>query len=375
MVRGGKAGKAQFFVAGVCTQILCCLVQQTGIALAHGAVQEACLTKPAAAHTAAQHLDAGAVLNGAHHGHHKVCGRGKLVQILDDGFGDACGDARLVGGDGLHSAILVVGDIVESRDVHARDLCNVEQQLLFGDALFFGLFDLGADGGQLVFALTQLDDIKEIRNRLRVAGAGAARNDQRPAVITVFGVERDTCQVQHGKDIGIGKLVLQSKAHSIKGRERVLALHGVQRQLQALHLCLHIQPGHKGALTPPVFVAVEQLVQDLFAQKGHSHLVGIREAEGKAHIHLVLFFIDTAGLAAGIAAGLLHPSQRFFQFGIKHRVLHKQSVFCVLFILPQMCRFCNRFRRVVCTFRIFAARAPLHTPPSVHHPAAGLAKG
>ena len=267
----------------------------------------------------------------------------------------------------------MVGDIVESRDIHARDLCNVEQQLLFGDALFFGLFDLGADGGQLVFALTQLDDIKEIRNRLGVAGAGAARNDQRPAVITVFGVERDTCQVQHGKDIGIGKLVLQGKAHSIKGRERFFALHSVQRQLQALHLCLHIQPRHKGALAPPVLVAVEQLVQDLFAQKGHSHLVGIREAEGKAHIHLVLFFIDTAGLSASIAAGLLHPSQRFFQFGIKHRVLHKQSVFCVLFILPQMCRFCNRFRRFVHTFRVFAATAHLHTLPSVRHPAAAPA--
>lgn len=95
----------------------------------------------------------------------------------------------------------------------------------------FSLFDLGADGGQLVLALAQLDNVKEIRNGLSVAGAGAARYDQRPAVITVFGVERDARQVQHGKDIGIGKLVLQGKAHSIKGRERVLALHGVQRQL------------------------------------------------------------------------------------------------------------------------------------------------
>ena len=143
----------------------------------------------------------------------------------------------------------------------------------------------------------------------------------------------------------------------------------VQRQLQALHLRLHIQPRHKGALTPPVLVAVEQLVQDLFAQKGHSHLVGVREAEGKAHIHLILFFIDTAGLAAGIAAGLLHPSQRFFQFGIKHRVLHKQSVFCVLFILPQMRLFCNRFRRFESTFRIFAARVPPRTLPSARRPA------
>ena len=186
VVGGGKAGKAQLLVAGFCSQSLRGLGQQAVIALAHGAVQEARLTEPAAAHAAAQHLDAGAVLNGTHHGHHKVCGRGELVQILDDGLGDARGDARLVGGDGLYSAVLVVGDIVEGRDVHARDLGNVEQQLLFGDAIFFGLFDLGADGGQLVFALAQLDDIKEIRDGLRVAGAGTACNDQRPAVVTVF---------------------------------------------------------------------------------------------------------------------------------------------------------------------------------------------
>ena len=370
VVRGGQAGQAELLIAGVGAQVLCGLVQQAGVPLAHGAVEEACLTEPAAAHAAAQHLDAGTILNSTHHGHHKVGGRGELVQILDDGLGDARRNARLVGGDGLYSAVLVVGDIVESRDVHARDLCNVEQQLLFGDALLFRLFDLGADGGQLVLALAQLDNVKEIRDRLCVAGAGAARYDQRPAVVTVFGIERDASQVQHGKDIGVGKLVLQGKAHGVKGREGIFALHGVQRQLQALHLRLHIQPRHKGALAPPVLVAVEQFVQDLFAQKGHSHLVGIREAEGKAHIHHVLFFIDTAGLAAGIASGLLHPSQRFFQFGIKHRVLHKQSVFCVLFILPQMCRFCNRFRRFVHTFRVFAATAPLRTLPSVRRPAA-----
>ena len=86
-----------------------------------------------------------------------------------------------------------------------------EQQLFLGDAaLLFGLFDLGADAGQLVLALAQLDNVKEIRNGLRIAGTGAARHDQRPAVITVFGVERDTRQVQHGKDVGIGKLVLRA---------------------------------------------------------------------------------------------------------------------------------------------------------------------
>ena len=51
---------------------------------------------------------------------------------------------------------------------------------------------------------------------------------------------------------------------------------------------------HKGALTPPVFVAVQQLVEYLFAQKGHAHFVGVREAEREADVYLIFIFIDAA---------------------------------------------------------------------------------
>ena len=127
-------------------------------------------------------------------------------------------------------------------------------------------------------------------------------------------------KVQHGQNVGVGKLVLQRKAHRIKSGQRVLALHGVKGQIQPLHFGLHIQPRHERALAPPVFVAVEQLVQDLFAEEGHAHLVGIREAERKPDIHLFLLFIYAARLAARITARLLHPAQRFLQFRIKHQV-------------------------------------------------------
>ena len=322
VVRGGQAGKAQFFIAGVGAQLLRRPVQKARVTLAHGAVQKASLTEAAAAHTAAQHLDAGAILNGTHHGHHEICGRGKLVQVLDDGLGDARRDARLVGGDGLDPAILVILHIVECRDIDAGDLCDAQQQLLLGDAaLFFGLFDLGTDAGQLVFALAQLDHIKKVRDRLRIAGTGAARHDQRPAFVTVFGIKRDAGQIQHGQNVGIGQLVLQGEAHCVKGGERVLALHGVERQAKAFHLSLHIQPWHESALTPPVFAAVEQLIENLFTEEGHAHLIGVRKAECKADIHFFFVLIYTAGFSAGITAGLLYPSQRFFQFWIKHRVL------------------------------------------------------
>ena len=136
-------------------------------------------------------------------------GRSKLVQILDDGLGDDRRDARLVGGNGFDPAVLKVGHIVEGGDIDPGDLCNAAQQLLFGDtALFLGALDLGADGRQLVLTLTQLDDIKEIRNGLRVAGAGTARHDQGPVLVAVLCVERNVSQIEHGQNVGVGKLVL-----------------------------------------------------------------------------------------------------------------------------------------------------------------------
>ena len=320
VVGGGQAGKAQLLIAGVGTEVLRCLVQQAGVALAHGAVEETGLTEPAAPHAAPQHLDAGAVLNRAHHGDNEV-GRGrKLVQVLDDGLGDDGRDARLVGGDGLDAAILAVFDIVERRDIDAGNFGDAAQQLLLGDtALLLRLFDLGTDAGQLVLALAQLDDVEEIRDRLRVAGTGAACHDERPALVAVLRIERDARQLQHGEDVGVGQLILEREAHGIEVGERVFALHRVEGQTQTLHLRLHIQPRHEGALAPPVLVAVQQLIEYLFAEKRHSHFVGVREAERKADVHLIFIFIHAARFAAGITARLLHPGQRFFQFRIKHQ--------------------------------------------------------
>ena len=151
VVGGGQAGQAQLLIAGVGAQILCRLIQQAGIPLAHGAVQEARLAEPAAARTAAQqHFNAGTILDGPHHGHNKVRWRGKLVQILDDGLGDDRRDARLVGGNGLDPAVLKVSHIVEGRDIDPGDLCNAAQQLLLETPPSFLALDLGADGRQLV---------------------------------------------------------------------------------------------------------------------------------------------------------------------------------------------------------------------------------
>ena len=178
MVGSGQAGQTELLVARVGAELLGGLVQQIGIPLAHGAVQKARLAETAATDTAAQHLNAGAVLDGTHHWDDEICRRRKLVQILDNGLGDFGRNARLIGRDGFDPTVFLIGNIVERRDIHARNFSNSEQQLFLGDAaLLFGFLNFGADAGQLILTLAQLNNVKEIRNGLCIAGTGAACND------------------------------------------------------------------------------------------------------------------------------------------------------------------------------------------------------
>ena len=55
-------------------------------------------------------------------------------------------------------------------------------------------------------------------------------------------------------------------------------------------------------------MAVEDVVEDLFAEERHADLVGIGEAERHAHIDPGLILIDTTRLAAGVPARLLHKA-------------------------------------------------------------------
>ena len=191
MVGGGKARKAQLVIAGVAAKLAGALADKLGAALAEGTVQLACLAKPAAAHTAAQHLDAGAVLHSADQRHHKVFRWLIVVHIFDDGLGDTCRHAGAVGLDGLDAAVLLIRYIVERRDVDAGDLSHFQQQLFFRPPLFFALLHGGTDVLQHLLTLTQLHDVEEIRHRLSVTDAGAARDNERPAAVTVCSAQRD----------------------------------------------------------------------------------------------------------------------------------------------------------------------------------------
>ena len=350
MVGGGQARQAQFVIAGVAAECTGAVADELGAALAEGAVELPGLTEAAAADTAAQHLDTGAILHRADQRHDEVFRRGEAVHILDDGLGHAGRDARAVRGNGLNAAILLVGHIVEGRHVDTGDLRQCQQQLFFVPALLFALFNRCADILQHLFALAQLHNVEEIRHRLGVADAGAARNNERPALVAVSRPQRNTRQAQHSQDVCVGQLIFQREADDIKIAQRILALEAVQRNVQPLHLFFHVGPGHEGTLTPPVFVAVQNVVQNFFAQERHADFVSVREAERHAHIYFGFVFVDAARLAARVTARLLYQAQGLFKFRGKFRHIGEPSLFVLCrkslfgnskFIIRCHCQNCN----------------------------------
>ena len=208
MIRGGQAGEAQFIVAGVVAEHPGAVADELGRTLPEGAVNLSRLTEPAAAHAAAQHLHAGAVLHRAHHGHHEIFRRGVIVHV-DDGLGDPFRHTGTVGADALHPAVLQIAHIIKGRHIYAGNFGQRQQQCFLVPAQLFALLHRGADVLQHLFAFAQLHDVKEIRHRLRVADAGAARDDERPALIPVGGAQRDAGQPEHGQHIGVAKLIFQ----------------------------------------------------------------------------------------------------------------------------------------------------------------------
>ncbi len=308
VVRCRKAGKAQLIVARICTKIPCGSIQKISIPLTHRAVKKPCLAKAAPAHTATQHLNAGAILDRTNHRHNKISWRRKLVHITNDCFGDHCRHTRLVRSNRADASILVVTHIIKRRDINAGDFCHSKQQFLLRDFLSLSTLNFGANGRQLVFALAQLNNVKKVRNRLSITGTRASGHYQRPAFVTVFCIKWYARQIKHGKDICVGQLILEGKTDCVKCSERVLAFHCIKRQPQPLHFRLHVQPWHKGTLAPPVFMCVEQLIKDLLPKKRHSYFVGIRKTKCKPNIYLILILVNAARLTAGISAWLLYPA-------------------------------------------------------------------
>ena len=157
-----------------------------------------------------------------------------------------------------------------------------------------------------MLGFTDEEAVEKRRQRLGVRGRGTAADDERMMIAALSRPQRNAAQVQKRQAVGPRQLKLQRHADDIEVRQRPRRLQGVQRQLVATQLGLHIDPRRKRALAQDARVFVQQRVQDLGAQVGHADLVHIGKGQRQPQLDGVPVFANRLILAAQVARGLLY---------------------------------------------------------------------
>ena len=253
-------------------------------------------------------------LGGRHDGIRGVITR---VKVLDDAFSDLFRRA-VPRRDRENRTVVVVTDFVQARNVHAPDLRGFPQEGFFRPAfppcLAVKLDQLTVD----LLPLAEEADIEKIRHGLDVAGHLTACYHKLLQILSVLCADGDAAQVKHIQHGGISHLIADGKGNDVEISQRIAAFQRPERYSLFPELFAHIAPGREASLAPDAVHAIKKAVEDLHAEVRHADLVGIREAEGDAHIDLLLILHDLIVLPADIARGSLH--------------LSKQGVDCIIHI-------------------------------------------
>ena len=230
---------------------------------------------------------------------------------MDDALGHLGGRA-VQRRNGRHGAVVVVRYIVQAGNVDAVQLGSGAKQLLLAPPLPpGGAVQLHQLHGQIL-ALAQTDKVDKVRHRLGIVHGGAAGDDQRRKAGALRRVEGDAGQIQHVQNGGKCHLVAHGEGHDVEVGDGVAGFQREKRHIRLAHLLLHVAPRGKHTLTPDAVHPVHDAIQDAHTQIGHTDLVGVREAEGDAGIHLRLVLQHGVIFAAHIACGLLHAGQDAF---------------------------------------------------------------
>ena len=320
VVARAERGERDLVVTGRLAQAFRLPVDRLHALFTERAVQKARLTEAAAADAAAQHLHDRAVVDDVEERHDEGFGEIHVVHVVHNALLHRCGRAVLRD-IALHGAVVIVLDVVERRHVDAFDLRGLFQKFVF--RLVFG----AAAAEQLdylevhLLAVAEEKDVDKVGQRLRVARARPARDDDIFQRRAVAAQKRHARELQHVQNIRVAQLVLQREADEVELAHRVAAFEAVERDAVFQHSLLHVDPRRKDALAPDVIDAVHQRIKDLDTEVRHADLVRIRKAERKAHVHLLFIFHDRIELAADVAPRLLHLRQDPVQFRAQfHRI-------------------------------------------------------
>ena len=137
VITGRKRRKRNLIIAAVMAQIISLTVDHIDTAFPVGTINITRLAKPAPANTATKNLRHSAVMHYIDKRYHKVFGEISLIKIRHNTLFDGRGSA-VFWRDRRHSAILIVGDIIERGNIYPLDLRRHLQKFLTAPSFPFG---------------------------------------------------------------------------------------------------------------------------------------------------------------------------------------------------------------------------------------------
>jgi len=265
--------------------------QRGGVALPHRPPDHPRLAEPASPGASPGDLEGDAVVDRVHEGDD---GPQRVVPPVE------------IGDDALaHPAALPV----QGRDVEALQGGEALESLRAPQPLLPGPQEDPGDLGDHLLPLADDEGIEEGGHGERVERTGPAGDHDRVAIAPVLRPPGHPPEVEHRQDVRVGQLVLQGEADEVKGPERRAGFERPERQPMLPQPRLHVRPGGVDALGADVRAGVQDGVEDLQAQVGHAHLVGVRKGQGDAQAAGGAVLVRGVGLAAGVAARLFDEGQ------------------------------------------------------------------
>ncbi len=321
IVAGGQGAEGHFLIAGIPDGRLGVLRQLLPAPAPHRTVDVPRLTEPAAPNAAPEDLQGHPVvddLRGGHDGFHGVVG---LVHVVDHPL-DHLLRRAVQRGDSGNGPVLMIRNVIEGGDIYALYPRRRPEEPGLVPVLPLGPAVELHHLRQQLLPLADEGQVDEVRHRLGVIHGGAPGDDQGGQARPVLAPQGQSAEVQHVQHGGVGHFVAHGEADDVKFPHRVPGLQGEKGDAVFAKLLLHIRPRGEHPLAPHAGHLVEDAVQNAEPQVAHPDLIGVREAEGEAEVHIPLVLLHLVIFPAGIPGGLLHSGQNTLQ-----SLIHSQISF------------------------------------------------
>ena len=210
-----------------------------------------------------------------------------------------------------NGSILSISDFIKGRHIDSLDPGDPPQEPQPAAGLAFP-FPVSVQQGHFLddpLSISQHAEVQEICQRFTVEHAAASGTYKGIIQCPVLGQERDTAQIQHVEDVGVGHFIKKGEAQQVEFLQGPGIFQAGEHQAPFPHLLFHIHPGSKGPFRCHAGQLVEDFIEDLVAQVAHPDFVGVWKGQAEGHFRFTFRLDDAAELHAGVAGRFFYSTE------------------------------------------------------------------